>query len=981
MMSFRPVKKYLRAAAILISASLFAVAGAFAQGATSTIRGTVTDPSGAAVADASVIVTTPDGQSFGATTSKLGAYEVKNLAPGLYKVEAVAKGFSLFEKDGVELKAGQALSFDIPLKIEAQKEKVTVSAEAPTVDVNPENNAGAVVISGKALDALSDDPDELQADLQALAGPSAGPNGGQMYIDGFTAGQLPPKSSIREIRINQNPFSAEYDKLGYGRIEIFTKPGTDQLHGQVEVMGNAAALNSKNPFIPATESPSYDKLMYNGSVGGPLSKKASFFVSAQRRDFNDLGIVNATALDSNNNIVPINETVPNDMTRTNVSPRLDYQLSKNNTLTARYQYWRNSEANDGIGGLSLPSQGYNELEQEHQVQLSDTQMFGTKVVNETRFQYVHDSSLQNPASTAFAVNVPGAFNGGGSGAGNSVDTQNRYEFQNYTSWLLGAHFLKFGARLREAKDDNYSTGGFNGTYTFATLAQYQAAQVALAGGNPVPAADYPIQFSLTGLTATGSATQNVGLFDAGLYVQDDWRVKPNITLSYGLRFESQNDINDHADWAPRVAIAWGLARGKNPAKTVLRAGWGIFYDRFGEGQVLNADRLNGLQETTYTIPNPSFYPAIPAPGSPLLTGSTSIPGLYVIAPNVRAPYTMQTALTIERQITKLSTLSVTYMNSRGNHQLFTNNINTPEPGTYNPNDPSSAVYPNGIQEYVDQYESEGLFKENQIIVNANVRAGARAMLFGYYTLTYYNADTSGVGSFPSNPFNILEDWGRAAQDIRNRLFFGGSIGLRYGLRLSPFMTASSGRPFSVTLANDLIGSSIFNQRPAFANSLSNPANVVTTALGTFDLVPQAGETLVPINDFTGPGSFSLNMRLSKTFGFGTPKEGANGRGGGGGGGGDHRHGGPGGPWGGGGGIFGGMGGDTNRPYSLTFSVNARNVFNNVNLANPISVLAVPTAGNPDPNLNFDKSISTAGGGFGGSNAANRLLYLQASFSF
>src|ERR1700749_672012 len=119
---------------------------------------------------------------------------------------------------------------------------------AAALSVDPAANAGAIVIQGKDLEALSDDPDELQSDLQALAGPSAGPNGGEIYIDGFTGGTLPPKSSIREIRINQNPFSAQYDKLGYGRIEVFTKPGTDEYHGQFYLMGNDSVFNTSNPF-------------------------------------------------------------------------------------------------------------------------------------------------------------------------------------------------------------------------------------------------------------------------------------------------------------------------------------------------------------------------------------------------------------------------------------------------------------------------------------------------------------------------------------------------------------------------------------------------------------------------------------------------------------------------------------------------------------------------------------------------------------
>jgi outer membrane receptor for ferrienterochelin and colicin len=203
---------------------------------------------------------------------------------------------------------------------------------------------------------LSDDPDELESQLQALAGPSAGPNGGQIYIDGFTAGQLPPKASIREIRINQNPFSAEYDKLGYGRIEILTKPGTDKLHGQVMFLGNSSAFNARNPFevLPEGESPpDYHSTQFSANVGGAINKKTSFFFNYERRDIQDLAVVSATVLDPSFNIVPFSAALANPQTRNNVSSRLDYQVTPNNTLTARYQYWRDSEDNQGTGGFSL----------------------------------------------------------------------------------------------------------------------------------------------------------------------------------------------------------------------------------------------------------------------------------------------------------------------------------------------------------------------------------------------------------------------------------------------------------------------------------------------------------------------------------------------------------------------------------------------------------------------------------------------------
>ncbi len=237
-------------------------------------------------------------------TGRTGAYEIDGLAPGTYTLTVSAAGFASYAKEALSVVAGESQQANISLSIAVEKEKVDVTEQGTGVDTNPANNTGAIILSGKDLDALPDDPDELQTDLEALAGPSAGPNGGQIYIDGFTGGQLPPKSSIREIRINQNPFSAEYDKLGYGRIEIFTKPGTDKYHGQVSVMGNSSAFNSQNPFLEGTEPP-YHSLQYMGNIGGPLGKKASFFLDVQRRNIDEVAVVNATVLNHRSDAAPI----------------------------------------------------------------------------------------------------------------------------------------------------------------------------------------------------------------------------------------------------------------------------------------------------------------------------------------------------------------------------------------------------------------------------------------------------------------------------------------------------------------------------------------------------------------------------------------------------------------------------------------------------------------------------------------------------
>src|SRR5579863_7336129 len=439
---------------------------AWAQTPAGSLHGQVTDPSGAAITGATVVMTPATAAPIAVQTNGQGSYEFKSLPAGKYSLTVVAQGFSLYENDNVVV-ADQPLRLNVAMAIEVETQKVQVSDTAPTVDVNPASNAGAIVLSGQELEALPDDPDELLSDLQALAGPSAGPNGGQMYIDGFTAGQLPPKSSIREIRINQNPFSSEYDQLGYGRIEIFTKPGTDKYHGQFFVLGNDSAFNSSNPFL-ASEPPYYST-QYNGNLGGPIRKNASFFFNIDRRDINDLSATNAYSLNSALLPYSVVGSIPNPHERTNLSPRFDWAPTKNNTLTLRYQYYRDTENNQLGNALDLPAQAYYTQSTENTVQVSDTQVIGSKIINELRFQYLRDNSIQTAANTTPSVTVLGNFTGGGYASGNQNDAQNSYEIQNYTSLIHGNHSVKLGARVRITQDTNYSTSGFNGTFTFSSL--------------------------------------------------------------------------------------------------------------------------------------------------------------------------------------------------------------------------------------------------------------------------------------------------------------------------------------------------------------------------------------------------------------------------------------------------------------------------------------------------------------------------------
>ena len=493
---------------------------------------------------------------------------------------------------------------------------------------------------------------------------------------------------------------------------------------------------------------------------------------------------------------------------------------------------------------------------------------------------------------------------------------------------------------------NSTTQGYNGTFTFGTINDYMAAKKALESCPAPCTAGVPgaTQFSLT----AGNPAARINYIDLGIYGEDSWRPRPNISLSLGLRFESQNYINDHADFAPRLGFAWGIGKSKTP-KAVLRAGFGVFYDRFMEQQILDAEHLNGLNQVQYLVTSPDFFPNVPLP-SALAANSSSLPTKDLIDPDLHAPYTVQSAIGLERQFTKSLTASVTYINSHGVHELLINNINAPRDFSFCPPSSSASAAPCGPLSgtfpfgkdagYLDQFESVGLFNENQLVANFSLRS-RRATAFGFYTLSYAHSDTSGPDYQPMNPYDIQEDYGPASFISRNQAFVGGSLQLPRGFRISPFLMASTGRPFNITLGQDAFGTGVFDARPSLAPP--GAPGSVSTKYGSFYTYPVAGAPVVPPYEFFGPNLFSLNLRFAKTFGFGEKKGSSSGAGGG-----WHGPGGRGGGLGGRGLSGGGpnlfAGGAENSRFSLEFSVNVRNVFNIINLGPPVGNIGSPLFG-------------------------------------
>lgn len=908
---------------------------------TARVHGVITDPDGALIPGATITLTPAHGAASTAKSGSDGTYSVM-VKPGTYGLRVTMPGFATYSAPGVTVPAA-SMTIDAKLQIGVQSQVVTVQANSMQLSVSPDSNQSAIVLTGKALDALSDDPDELSDELTALAGPSAGPNGGQIYVDGFTGGQLPPKSSIREIRINQNPFSAQYQELGYGRVQIFTKPGTDKLHGNFQINGNASQFNSGDPLAQGYQPP-YHTIFSFGNLTGPLNKNASYNVGGSFRQIQSDEFTNAqiAAAAGSTTVCAPGETcvqTPYQVStyypqiRGDISPRIDLSLGDKNVLTVRYHYVNRSAKSGGIGNLTLPDAGYNTSTLSNILQVSDTETLGTHFISETRFEYEREHKSTTALSSTPSVNVQGLFTSGGYGGQNLSDHQDHIEFQSYNSLQLKKNFIRFGGRLRTNREAENTGNDTNGSFVYSDFASY------LAGT--------PSQFTFTTVN-----NHKIGDTDAdlGMYAETDWKARKNMTISYGFRYETQNHLPDHHDIAPRVAFSYGLFSGKGAPKTVVRGGFGMFYDRFEQANVLTLEQENGVNTTVYTVANPSASCNPSATDFVAACGATTTAQtVYTAASNLRSPYIVEFAIGADQQLGKDGTVSVNYMHSQGSHELATQNIG------YDFANPSAST-----AQY--QYFTEGSFHQNQLIVHAHVQTAKGISLFGYYALNSAFGDTSGEGSDISTPGNIRADYGRTGFDVKSRLFLAGSITLPKFFQMSPFMIAQSGDPYNVTTGSDNNGDTFFNDRPDLVTGVAANGSTIKSiaGCGTFaqpGVVP--GASVAPVNDCTGPTQFTFNFRLTKSFGFGAKL--AQGGNAGGDSHGDHGH--------GHGHGFGQV--STGRRYNLSVGLQVQNLFNNEDLAPPQGILSAS---------DFGQSTQISGGPFT-TNSALRRITLQTSFYF
>ncbi|PYS36493.1 MAG: hypothetical protein DMF75_00825 [Acidobacteria bacterium] len=958
------------------------------------------------MAGATVTVTDASDRRRTATTSGEGIYIFDGLVAGRYGVSALANGFATSVETPIEVQASQRSSLDITLKVAMAEQRVTVQATTP-ISTEAANNADQIVVGGKDLDALPDDPAELAAALTALAGPPVGPGAAEIFVDGFSEGTVPPKSSIREVRINQNPFAAENDQPST-RTDIFTKPGTDKFHAGSFFNFNDESFNSRNPF--SATRPPFQIRHFGGNLSGPVvAKKASFFFNAERQEIDDNELVKATILDVNLNRLDEGFGVLVPRRSFNFSPRLDYQVNESNTMVARYFYFHQNNQNSGVSGFSLPERAYNGSFTFQNLQLTETAILSPTVINEARFQYLRSRDERLGDTTKPTLNVSGAFTGGGSQVGHAINTWGRWEFSDFIGWQKGTHVLKFGVRSRGVHIDDVNPANFGGTYLFAgaLVPQLDANDNPIAGATAIFADSLEryrrtLLFQRMGLSPTqiralgGGASQfsisvgnplaTVSQIDGAVYAQDEWKIRPNLTFGYGLRYEYQTNTHSPTNFAPRLAFAWSPAAGdsSHPPKTVIRGGGGIFYNRFNETNTLLARRFDGVTTRQFTIsetplfvngqliqPAASPLDAFPSlPSISALTQSRQI--TWRVDPSLHTPTFFFESLQLERQLPKHTTLTTGAYWLHIAHVIRARDINQPLPGSITVTNPDG-VRPLGSVGEIYQYESTGSFNQEQIFVNVNSRLSKSISFFASYNWSKSNNNTDGQGGtlFPVNMYDLHGEYGRAIYDIRHRFSFFGTVNLPWKISLSPFINAGTGRPFNITTGQDTNGDAIFTERPWFApagvNCANPPANIVCTRFGNFNLRPAPGEPLIPRNYGQGPGFFVVNLRIVKSWSFGampsTKAANSSAQG--------EKIGGttaakP----------SGSSGGSEAKRYTMQFSLSFLNLLNNVNLGMPVGNLSSPFFGQ---SLNVNQY-----GGFGptgSSGAGNRRVFAQVRFSF
>jgi carboxypeptidase family protein len=762
------------------------------------LSGTVLDPSSAEVAEAQVTLLTSSGSiQASTTTDRVGYFFFDDLPRGKYRLSIHAVGFkdALVE---VNLSAKPPLPLRISLAISAVSEVVSVTADdaIPQTSSDASENLNANNITRDALDRVPVfDLDYITLLSRFLSDDAIATSGVSLVVNGVEAnGPGVSASAVQEVKINQNPYSARFARPGRARVEITTKAGTPAYHGTVNFLTRNSVFDASN-FFAATK-PSESRYMEEGSFTGPLGrdKRNTFLLSLEQDNDNRQAVVHAFGSSS----TTIDQNVPAPQRHFFGSFRAFHDFDNGDQVWVGYSYEDQKLKNQGVGGLVLSEAGYTTGFTEHELNVSYRHIFSSKWVNQLRFLFGHNDNPTTSNVAAPQMVVQGFFTGGGAQA-DLHRTEAHFDGTDFVTYTSGRHMLVFGIDVpdlsRRGSDDFTNQ---QGTYTFADINAFNAKQ--------------PAGFRIQ----TGNGHLVFWERIVSGFMEDSVRIKPNLSVTLGVRYYFQNYFNDDVNnFAPRFAFAYAPTP---KAKTVLRGGAGIFYDRSGNRSIADLLHFNGVNLLRQIVTPPPGGLFVPFPVTPAdLAGVPT--SLVQLDPQLRIPYIVQYSFGIERQITSKSTFSATYVGTRGIDLFMSRDINAPLAPNY-------LARPNSTFGQIRQIESEGYQKGNSLELTFRGKPTKYFAGQAQYILGKSYNNTSGIPYFPGNSNFPNLDWARSDNDRRHKFDLLGTFEPSSLFSLGVALQAYSGKPVNIITGLDSNGDGVFNDRPdgglAARNSLHGP---------------------------------------------------------------------------------------------------------------------------------------------------------------
>jgi hypothetical protein len=791
------IHPWLTAVCLLLAAAPGAAAQGRAQ--TGTLRVVVKDPSGAVIPGATVHVTGAEDATrqialTGLASDGLGVALAPGLVPGRYAIEVGFPGFETRVVPDVRVRAGDNRR-EVMLPLQKIDENVSVGRDPATAASDPNSDRYSNVLTREQIDALPDDPDEMEKVLKEMGGPGA-----TIRVDGFRGGKLPPKSQIRSIRFASGMFAAENHGGGMTFVDIHTQPGMGPLRGSVDFNFRDDALNARNAFQPTKGPEQTQQYTFNLS-GTILKNRTSFSLSAVGASLYDSANVFA-ALPDGSRAAPIRR--PSD--RLNFNGRLDHGLTPSHTLRAMLQQNGSDQDNLGVGNFDLPGRAYSRSTTDTIVRLSESGPWGRAWFGESRLQLHWMSTDSASAIEAPTVKVLDAFTSGGAQqAGGRRATE--VEWATNVDWARNRHAVRMGALVEGGWYRGDSLTNYLGTFTFGSLADYEAGR--------------PSTFT----KRTGDPLVEFSHWQAGVYIQDDWRARKNLTLSAGVRHELQTHLDDRWNLAPRAGFAWSPFKN---GRTSVRGGGGIFYDWLDAQTYEQTLRVDGEHQQDLIVRNPG-YP------DPLGGGAAQevLPASrYQLAHGLVMPQRAMINLGVSQQLTPAMTVNLNYNHTEGYDRFRGRNINAPLPDGTRP-DPALGN--------ITQVESTARLRGDSLNVGFSLNVPQRrTFLFANYAWIRQYNDADGPFSLPADNYRLAAEWGRAMGAPRHVASAVFNVSLPKNIRLGLTTTLQDGLAYNITTGQDDNGDTVFNDRPAGVRR----------------------------NSAVGKASWDVGGRLTYTFGFG-----------------------------------------------------------------------------------------------------------------